>query len=380
MKSRRLVVAALGLLLSSWTLAAQLYWSDASEHAIKQANLDGTNAAVAFSTPPWPQGIALDGSGRIYWADVNAIRRANLDGSGVETLVSPAGAQSIALDVAGGKMYWTDLYFDGRAHRANLDGSAMESLSPVIDPSGIALDTAAGKVYWTVYAFGWIQRANLDGTNVQTLVTGLASVRDVALDTHAGVMYWADALTHKIQRANLDGTAVTDLVTGLVNPDGVALDLGNGRIYWTDFGAHAVQRAALDGSGVETIATSSLPVGIALDLPPPPPPVIEVTIDVKPGDPIGAIKLGGQGLTPVAILGSATFDAVTVDPASVTFAGAAARACAIGDVNGDGRADLVCHFTTAGLALSAGQASADLYGKTSGGKAIHGSDAVKVVP
>ena len=54
---------------------------------------------------------AADGP-KIYWTDnrTDKIQQANLDGTGVEDLVT-AGIRyphGIALDVAGGKMYWTD--------------------------------------------------------------------------------------------------------------------------------------------------------------------------------------------------------------------------------------------------------------------------------
>src|SRR5262245_16897287 len=47
----------------------------------------------------------------MYWIDQgsNDIRRANLDGTGQQTVVAGLGSPiDIALDAAGGKMYWTD--------------------------------------------------------------------------------------------------------------------------------------------------------------------------------------------------------------------------------------------------------------------------------
>ncbi|HSB05385.1 MAG TPA: hypothetical protein VLK23_09330, partial [Thermodesulfobacteriota bacterium] len=69
---------------------------------------------------------------KIYWTDANnsgsaiaKVFRANLDGTNVEKLVIPPGLnpRGIALDVAGGKMYWADI---GTIKRANLDGSNVE--------------------------------------------------------------------------------------------------------------------------------------------------------------------------------------------------------------------------------------------------------------
>jgi len=78
------------------------------------------------------------------------IRRANLDGSGVEDLVTTGlfEPNRIALDVAGGKMYWTDNGTD-KIQRANLDGSEVEDLvttGPPIPstPFALALDFTPG--------------------------------------------------------------------------------------------------------------------------------------------------------------------------------------------------------------------------------------------
>ena len=57
------------------------------------------------------------------------IQRANLDGSHIEDLVTQGleGPTGIALDVVGGKMYWTDSGTE-KIQRANLDGSHIEDL------------------------------------------------------------------------------------------------------------------------------------------------------------------------------------------------------------------------------------------------------------
>ncbi|MXX40873.1 MAG: hypothetical protein F4Z85_22915 [Gemmatimonadetes bacterium] len=165
-------------------------------------------------------------SADFVWA---TIQRANLDGSQIETLVddrsSPAG---LALDLDGGKMYWTDT---GRSRivRSNFDGSQIETLVNFLllnIPQALALDLAGGKMYWMDPGTIRIQRANLDGSQVEDLVvTGLDYPDGLALDLAGGKMYWTDWGTNKIQRANLDGTRIEDLVTGLSGPVGLALDI-----------------------------------------------------------------------------------------------------------------------------------------------------------
>ncbi len=302
----------------------KIYWTDWGTQTIRRANLDGSqvedlvSTGLYFSGLARPHSLALDvDGGKMYWADGNAakIQRANLDGRQVETLVigvdqnfrSPVtwdhpdsfgslltfgfGFRSsvednsmcpvgIALDVGGGKMYWTDECWD-TISRANLDGSQVEILTrSVTRPVGIALDVGGGKMYWTDRGDTTkISRANLDGSRVETLVTGVELPHSLALDVGGGKMYWTDYGTDKIRRANLDGRQVEDLVTtGLETPTGLALDVGGGKMYWTDQGYHLlgapggrsgvkIQRANLDGSRVEPLVTTGLirPFGFALD-------------------------------------------------------------------------------------------------------------------
>ncbi len=77
-------------------------------------------------------------------------------------------------------MYWGA--FGSGIVRANLDGSDVENF--VIDfghPDGLALDGAGGKLYWTDEIIGEIKRANLDGSDVEVLVSGLSAPVGIAL-------------------------------------------------------------------------------------------------------------------------------------------------------------------------------------------------------
>jgi hypothetical protein len=115
---------------------------------------------------------------------------------------------------------------------------------------------------------------------------------------------------------------------------------------------------------------------------------IEVTIDIKPGSYPNSINLGASGVIPVAILSSTTFNAPQlVNTDSLTLAGAKVRVvgksakplCSASDVNGDGRADLVCHFENE-MSATVGDATAQLEGATLSGESIHGEDSIRIVP
>jgi N-acetylneuraminic acid mutarotase len=116
-------------------------------------------------------------------------------------------------------------------------------------------------------------------------------------------------------------------------------------------------------------------------------PFLPVAIDIKPGDASNTINLKSGGVIPVAVLGSATFDPMTVDPATVTLAGApvatrgrGAPMTSASDVNHDGFPDLLLFFRTQDLKVSSADTQAVLYGETYSGQKIRGADAVRIVP
>ncbi|WP_242342325.1 CARDB domain-containing protein [Anaeromyxobacter terrae] len=114
---------------------------------------------------------------------------------------------------------------------------------------------------------------------------------------------------------------------------------------------------------------------------------IIVGVDIKPGSSPNSINLGSNGVVPVAILSSPTFDATTVDPLTVTLAsspivlrGNGTPSASAEDVNGDGLKDLVVQVATEALQLTTASTSAVLQGRTYTGQAIAGNDDVNIVP
>lgn len=106
----------------------------------------------------------------------------------------------------------------------------------------------------------------------------------------------------------------------------------------------------------------------------------DISIDIKPGSDPNSINLKSKGVVPVAVLTTGEFDAATIDPATVVFAGAAPVRWTTEDVDGDGDMDMLFHFKTQALNLNENSTSATLTGETSDGKHIRGTDAVRIVP
>jgi sugar lactone lactonase YvrE len=266
-----------------------MYWSDFFGGGdIQQANLDGSGQTSIIKGLGQPAGITLDLAGsQMYFADYarGEILRANLDGSGQTILASRLGSLPwVALDLAHGYIYCTNFTGRGRIQRANLDGTGLTTLvdQNLNYPCCIALDVAGGKMYWTDSAefsggIGDIQRANLDGSGQEILISGLPNPHGMTLDLANGKMYWTDT-ADDIRRANLDGSGQEILIQGAGGPSSIALNVTGGQMYWTTWGTGEIRRANLDGSGQQILMTGlSGPVGIVLDLSAPPPSRFQIT-------------------------------------------------------------------------------------------------------
>lgn len=109
--------------------------------------------------------------------------------------------------------------------------------------------------------------------------------------------------------------------------------------------------------------------------------LLDVAIDIKPGTADNPINLKTEGVVPVAVLSSPTFDATTLDPSTATFGPtgteASALSCALDkDVNADGLLDAVCRFEVLAARIGCGETSATLLARTACGYPIGGSDAL----
>lgn len=256
------------------------------------ANDDGTDLKVLVSgLRQGPDGLAVDlESKKIYWTNMGkasandgTIQRSDLDGSNVTTIVPAAGTwtpKQLKLDAKHGKLYWSDR--EGmRIMRANLDGSDIETLVETAQGDaarkdarnwcvGIALDVDGGKMYWTQKGSGGngrIFRANLDipkgedaanRTDIETLFDALPEPIDMDLDLANRLMYWSDRgdppRGNTVSRAPMDPKKGSQeiLVSGLKEGIGMALDLRDGRMFYTDLGGN-VYSARLDGSDCKVL-------------------------------------------------------------------------------------------------------------------------------
>jgi hypothetical protein len=164
-----------------------MFWTDTG--VVSTAHLDGENAwNILPNLFPSPTDLALDSaSNHIYFTShLGLIRSASLTGNELATVLDltiDSGPVAIALDIAGGKMYWSEAFPFPKLGRANLDGTEQEFLPAPsdFDAGDIAIDPGEGKIYWTFG--GAIHRANLDGSDHETLnIPGLEAPFALAID------------------------------------------------------------------------------------------------------------------------------------------------------------------------------------------------------
>jgi hypothetical protein len=275
-----------------------LFYLDVTGGRVLTANAQTPVARVLVpSAGQGPDGVAVDVSGGyVYWTGMGVpaandgfIMRSNLDGTNVKTLVPAGGTytpKQMKLDLAGGKMYWSDR--EGmRVMRANLDGSSIEALVTTgqtdadrMDNArwcvGLALDLARGFVYWSQKGpanghVGSLRRApiaipagqtSITRTDVEILYDKLPEPIDVDLDLGAGFIYWTDRADNTVSRAPIEipagftASSRTDrqiLVPGVATAIGVALDLPRGKVYYTSGANGALGRVNLDGTQNESL-------------------------------------------------------------------------------------------------------------------------------
>jgi hypothetical protein len=110
---------------------------------------------------------------------------------------------------------------------------------------------------------------------------------------------------------------------------------------------------------------------------------LSISIVVKPGDSQPVINLNSQGVVPVAILSTSTFDATKVNPLTIRFGRTGIEASpvhsSLQDVNGDGLLDMVLQFKVQNTGLQPGDIQAILMGRTLDGTPFRGFGAIQVI-
>ena len=284
-----------GLTLSELPL---MHWVD-----ISSGRLFRTTRTTAENIVPNVQnatGIAMNAAQKkVYWIEKTGersgnIRRANLDGSNVQLVKELTSVpRELTLDTVENKLYLTNAW--GKIQRMNFDGSGFQPnlITGLNAPKHLAVDVSGGKVYWTEPGSIW--RANLNGKNRESLLVNLGEVGGLTLAN--GRLYWTEQNKHnqtigRVRRATLTGSHVTTLATLMSVPMGIAVDTADRKLYWTNSRGR-IQRASLTGKHIQNVVTGlDMPASLALGVVP------EVGTLVAAPVVLGGVAVGKTALLP----------------------------------------------------------------------------------
>jgi Low-density lipoprotein receptor repeat class B len=276
--------------------SGRVYFIDASGGRLLSINPDGSDLKVLVTgRHRIPDGIVVDKeAGHIYWTEMGvpsaedgSIERTDTDG-GNHTTIVPNGKtftpKQLQLDKRNGRLYWCDR--EGmRVMRSSLDGSNLETLIQTgkgeADRAdltrwcvGIAIDVEGGKLYWTQKGIdnagvGRILRAGLDipkgetptsRSDIELLFNQLPEPIDLDLDLEHRTLYWTDRgdppRGNSVSRAPMDATPLSAepeiVFTHLMEGIGLALDVPGNRMFIADLGG-SLYTASLDGAMHKTL-------------------------------------------------------------------------------------------------------------------------------
>lgn len=224
----------------------------------------GRRSALALAALLLAASAAADEVTRVYWTEWQSynqersrVARAAADGSGVETLLDGltggAGAGDLAIDSAAQALYLANPA-DDLLERVNLDGSGRQTVLAGVNPAGLALDLAGGKIYWTesVHTDPRVCRADLDGSDAEDLfvLSDGCDPQGIVVDADADVFFWAERMDQQIWRATAAGaTCILQCYHGIGHPRGLALSAD--RIYWST--GEAIMSATRLGDDVQAV-------------------------------------------------------------------------------------------------------------------------------
>jgi hypothetical protein len=323
-----------------------------------------SNGNYVVRSPLWDNGAVVD-TGAATWGDgttgaVGAVSEANsLVGSTAGDRVGyVSGANTGFKALSNGNYLISSRYWDNGgtvdAGAATWGNGTSGTTGPVSAANSLVGSTAGDQVgYYSDY------------TPMYALSNGDYAVASAYWDNgaiaDAGAVTWGNGTTGTAGPITADNSVL-----------GTAAGGGSSMMWWG--GYDSVNHQLVVGRPAENIVTLFRLTG---------PSVVEVEIDIRPGSDQNPINLDSGGIVPVAILTTGEFDAGTVRPGSVRFAGAQPRRWTMDDVDRDGDLDLLLNFRIRELDLDETSTEATLTGETfphAGGVRIEGTDTVRIIP
>jgi DNA-binding beta-propeller fold protein YncE len=271
---------------------------------------------------------------------------------------------SVSVNAADGSCWVADTYNAEVVHLA-ADGVELLRRGGFSMPWSVSVNPSDGSCWVTDRGRNRVVRLAEDGTKLWQR-DDFSWPWSVSVNAADGSCWVADYLNDEIVHLADDGTEVWR-GGGFHHPWSVSVNPTDGSCWVADTYNHQIAHIPIHGSG-----ECATPV-----------------VDIGPDSSHNPVNPGAPGLVRAAALGSLTFYAVQVDPATVRLAGASVAVDPGGgsylveerDVNEDGRDDLVMAFPGEDIdkeELADGYAA--LTGNTYSGTCFEGEDVVTIAP
>ena len=205
-------------------------------------------------------GLAVDGSGNVYFSTETTINEWHASTQQITTLVSGLdNLQGVAVDESGNVYFANDGSSISEWHAPTQQVTTL--VSGLAYPQGVAVDES-GNVYFADANYNEVEEWSAATGQVTTLVSGLAFPYGLAVDS-AGNVYFAELEAGCVAEWQPTTDQLTTLVSGLSYPESLAVD-GSGNVYFTCESAildewHATTQQATPVSGL------SYPESVAVD-------------------------------------------------------------------------------------------------------------------
>lgn len=210
-------------------LNGKIYWADSDPGNMKiyWCNLDGSGMEPINFAPA--TALAVDAvGGKLYYGTGGGISRCDLNGQNSQQILSaPVLIKEIELDLASNLIYWVEdsIYI----YKSVISGSL--SRTPLFAATGtigaIALDAAGGTIYW--HDGMALNKSPVSSYAPQNL--GSIMANDIEVDPYAGYLYYSTntaATGVRISRLAISGGSTTTPVNIMDSTDGatdIFLDL-----------------------------------------------------------------------------------------------------------------------------------------------------------
>lgn len=247
-----LIVITLSTMLTAQP--GTLYFSDSERQILHSINNDRTNRTAIVSGEYATDLTYFPTGDVVFWTDQvkGTLECISTNGNGwqlvVPNLIKPT---SSVAHTPNGHIYIMEAG-KGRIIRTKLDGSDLQVIVsgiPIDEGSDLALDIAGGKIYWAIKYPGSIWRANLNGTAKQQWLTNLYFPDNLIIDSLSAKAYFTQnsgaVAEDGIFSCSLSGNLPIQVVPGNVS----AFDLENNQLYFTSGLSSKLFRSATDGTG-----------------------------------------------------------------------------------------------------------------------------------